>query len=149
MAQLKISNALWPSLFNLAPNVGVIYSIYIMQGGMPSPPEITATTSWSSSRSPDILLQYTGITASTIVTNNTVSIVEVPYVAATRTGTATWAVVNIAANSSGGSPGRIIVGDVTDAYGNGFLQMNDTDIVVGEKYKILALQMTMAWEYNF
>lgn len=152
MAQLKITSAMWQALLNtgaskVAPTT-YLNSVYIMQGGVPSTGEAyqMSTSSFSATYGANILISYNVNTTLSLATNVAKNL-ELAGSAATKTGVATWACVVIGSGS--GATERLFIGDVTDAYGTGFLTMNDTSITIGETYKILGLQLSFGNEYTF
>lgn len=155
MAQLKITNPLWRAMLNFGtPVTNINYvtynvvspaAIYIMSGVMPSPSAVNTMTTASITNTTtgygnNILMTFTG-GQNFVCTDNTVTLGDSGTVAATGSGIATWVVVSLGGN-------RVLVGDVTDAYGAGFLLINDINISTGDRYKILSMQFSMNNEYT-
>lgn len=155
MAQIKVNSAMWNTLLNTSTSIAtpVLYvnSVFIMQGGMPMNNEAYGLTYdnfvGGGPYATNVLAAYSNINVSLALANSTATYAEVAATSATKAGLATWACVVV--GSGGGATQQLFVGNVTDTYGTGFLRMNETTITVGERYKILGIQLSFANQYTF
>lgn len=126
---------------------GVFYQVIIFKGAMPSISEIASNprTYYTSTRLQDQLLNYSysGITK-TAPTLNSNKLSDIPEVAATQSGTATWCAIL-------GYPTLTfaMVGDISTLDGDGFLKIPDVNILVGTAYKVIGLTVTLPLEYSY
>lgn len=160
MAQLKFNNQMWACLntqngsFTSGTSNIDVGQIYIFQGAKPSQAEAfrytvnnLVSTTGLNPRGADILLRSSTTNYKFVVSNNTLYLGEMTAVAATGTGAATWAAVVMGTNTA--NNGQVFIGDVSDTASDAFLQINNVNITVGEKYKILGMQITFDHEYTF
>ena len=123
---------------DIAAGFSATTAIYVFKGTPPTRAQMqSATSSYViTTRSADKLFATT-IGAAT-VSGSTITWPQAPYTTAIASGQATWCAVCLNNVST-----PVIFGDVTDPAGNGFLKLNDINIVANGQYKVMAITISL------
>lgn len=118
--------------------------LYILKGEVPTIAQIRAASynTLIAPRTADVLIGYNLREITRTYGPSSLSLGQIPYTAAARSGVATWFAILAPSGYS-----QVLVGDISTAAGNGFLKLNDTNIVQGNTYKVMPMTFKMPTEY--